>query len=230
MTDVYWCRCARNRNFGDVLGPTLIEHFTGRPVTWKRPERASMVAVGSIVEHIPDGWSGTVAGIGAAHARTRRDLTNSDVRVLRGPLTRERVEVRGEPVLGDPGILAPDLVPELPGITHDVGLITHYADDTTSVPAGALRIDVTAPVRTVIEQAARCARIVSSSLHGLILADALHRPRMWVTYPKVQGDGFKFHDYGEAFGMDIQPRRWELAPADVVDERAERLREVFRCL
>jgi pyruvyltransferase len=182
------------------------------------------VAVGSIVEHLPARYT----GIGVAHAATRADLTGATVLALRGPRTRSQVQIDGpEPVLADPGLLASDLLERRPDTTHKVGAIAHYADATFQTPPGARRIDITAPIADVIEQAAQCERIVTSSLHGLILADALGLARMWVRYPKVQGGGHKFHDHAEALGQPIAPNRWQTAPSDVVAELQHQLRGVM---
>jgi pyruvyltransferase len=155
------------------------------------------------------------------------------VLALRGPKTREAVTMTGpEPVLADPGLLADLLLPAdgRPKQQHDIGAIGHYADKTFSPPAGSLLIDVTAPLEQVVAQAASCERIYTSSLHGLILADALGLPRLWATYPKVQGGGFKFHDYAGALGQSISPGVWQSAPAATVAIKKQQLREALACV
>ena len=231
MKTVYWCRCAAGKNFGDLLGFRLAEHVAGRPLEWAPAETADAVLVGSILELLPDRYAGTVAGIGSARASTRRDLTNARVIALRGPLTRQQVKLFGpEPVLADPGLLAETFLTEPRTETREIGAIAHYADHTFKPEPGALVIDVTAPLETVVQQAASCGRIQTSSLHGIILADALGIPRRWDTYPKVQGGGHKHRDYAASLGQTITPGAWATAPADLVAEKKHQLREALACM
>lgn len=50
----------------------------------------------------------------------------------------------------------------------------------------------------VCHQIASCARILSSSLHGLIMADAYGVPNRWIA-PGKQG-WMKYHDYAASIG------------------------------
>ena len=53
---------------------------------------------------------------------------------------------------------------------------------------------------------ASCECIISSSLHGLIIADSYCVPNKRVILTnRVSGDGFKFHDYYSSFGLTDKP-------------------------
>jgi hypothetical protein len=136
------------------------------------------------------------------YADHRPDLRHAQVHALRGKRTLERCRLNGTPVLGDPGLLASDYVkrPEKPEVVH--GIIPHYVDreheqvKKWSHREDTLVIDIRAGVRHVLNQAAMCQSIVSSSLHGLVIADSLGIPNQWVRLSeKVLGGEFKFVDY-----------------------------------
>lgn len=58
----------------------------------------------------------------------------------------------------------------------------------------------------VIREIAECRYILSSSLHGLIVADSLGIPNMHIVFgDRLLGDGYKFDDYYSAFGVEHCP-------------------------
>ncbi|WP_130866434.1 hypothetical protein [Acidipropionibacterium timonense] len=68
------------------------------------------------------------------------------------------------------------------------------------------------PPRQVIHDIAACDAILTTSLYGLIVADALGIPAAWATLePSVPGGSFKFHDH-EALvcaSQDLDSRRFD---------------------
>lgn len=61
----------------------------------------------------------------------------------------------------------------------------------------------------VVKEIASCETILSSSLHGLIVADSFHIPNKHILlYPygeRMLGDGFKFADYYSSYGLKDNP-------------------------
>jgi hypothetical protein len=88
-------------------------------------------------------------------------------------------------------------------------------------------IDVTRPPLEVIAAIAGCERIISSSLHGIVVADAFGLPRRWETFDRVQGRGFKFHDYSSALGLKIEPGVWLTPKAGAVERARAALLDAF---
>lgn len=228
--DMYWWSGAQNKNFGDVLGPALVHKFTGKTPNLVSAEESSLVTIGSILEHLPPKYSGAVAGIGVAHSQTRNLLEGAEVLALRGQLAVAATGAKEVKLLADPGLLAIDMVEDYPEKEYEFGVIKHYADKNTKTPHGALEINILDPIEKVIFDAAKCEKIISSSLHGIILADALGLPRMWAKHSRVQGGGHKFHDYASSFGQSIEPGLWMSAPKKQVREKQEALRNIFSCL
>lgn len=219
-----------NSNFGDMLTRELCLRFAGVDPDWAEAAEADLVMVGSVLEAVPDGWTGTVLGSGLMFSDSRRDLSQARVLALRGRLTAERTGVFPN-VFADPGLLAGLLLGRRPEPEFEVGVIRHYIDPR-GVPSdwkvAALDIDVLAGVDQVVAAAARCRRIISSSLHGLILADSLGIENWWDPHREVLGDGFKFRDYGSSFGEELRPGRWRLADQDQVRNKQAELIELFQ--
>lgn len=207
----YWYR--REVNFGDLLTPWLLDKH-GIDARWTHPNQAQFFGCGSILQQLPRRYRGTIWGAGLIEPG-RLDLSTARVLALRGPLTGTA------DVYADPGLLVSLYVPR-PDVEHRVGVVSHYIDP---LPHDGYRIDVQAHPAQVAGEIARCETIISSSLHGLIVADSLGIPNMWVYSPKVVGNGFKFADYAASFDQPIAPDVWRLAPQDQVAEKQTALLE-----
>src|SRR5690606_38287819 len=127
------------------------------------------------------------------------------IHAMRGPLSAgvaRRQGLQVPDVYGDPALLFPLLYTPQRSAEHQLGIIPHYADRQSPHVArlGALPgvdvIDITAGITEVPDRIARCTAIASSSLHGMILADAYGIPSTWIELSdQVEGSGFKFRDY-----------------------------------
>lgn len=207
----------RETNFGDQLTPWLLAKH-GVAARWAPPARAEFFGVGSIAARIPRGFTGWVWGTGLMKEDQTAHVDHARVLALRGPFTGEAE------VYADPGLLCGMYAPETEK-RFDVGVLPHYIED---LPHDGQRLDIRWKPQVLIEQAAKCRRIVSSSLHGLILADSLGVPNMWVYSDRVIGKGFKFRDYAASFGETIEPDVWRLAPQDQVAEKQTALLNQLR--
>lgn len=212
----YWLPCKGGRNFGDALTAVLWRRLFDTEVRLAGKTEARLWGVGSVLGHLPPGYDGWVWGTGLMWGdRAVTDLRRVQQPVaLRGPLTAGRclLPEGADLVFGDAGLLCNLLLPwvgDYEPAEFEVGTIRHYVDDR---PPFGHPIDVLAPPGEVIRQTARCQSIISSSLHGIILADSLGLPSMWWPHPGVKGDGFKFRDHGEAVGVPVPPNRWRDAP------------------
>lgn len=215
----YWAKSEAGDNFGDVLTPLLFEKLCGIRLEWAEREHADLIAIGSIADSIPRGYRGIVLGTGCFFDGYI-DLGSATVLALRGAFTA-RLAGLHPPLLADLGLLAADLAPR---VSRDVPVGTVRADGDPRPPIG-LVLDPMSDAEALIASAARCERIVSSSLHGLILADALGIPSMWDPYPPDVT--FKFRDYASAYGERIEPYRWRVADQDQVAQKQEALREIM---
>ncbi len=201
-------------NFGDRITPLLLEHFADLKVEWDTVSHAQVVAVGSILEHIPPLWDGYVLGSGKLFEFSRLHLHTKTATILaiRGPLSARGIA--GTYALGDPGILADELVGIQPK-QWDLGIIPHWQDKELAAKFQAL---IKAPNTTkvinpkddpltVLRQIGACRRVVTSSLHGMIVADAFGIPRRVEICPAMAKDGgdFKFRDYSASIQTPWEP-------------------------
>lgn len=200
-------------NFGDRLTPLLLEHYGFSPVH-APAARSRAVIVGSVLGRVPSDYDGVILGAGLLDD-TRRPFPRAQVLGVRGELTRERIDAPPGTLLGDPGLLAPRLVERAPAKRWTLGLVPHYVDrDDRRIREIARRgrsevtvIDVSAPPRRVLRHIDRCAHILSSSLHGVVVADGLGIPSAWLALSdRVVGARFKFQDYASALGCALDPR------------------------
>lgn len=232
MKTYYW---RGKKNFGDLLTPLLVNRFTHLPTSWVEPKDASLVMVGSILEHLPVDWTGVIAGAGKLHEGTILDLTKAKILALRGPLTAKGV--RGSFVLADPGLLADELVPNQDKI-YNLGIVPHWTDKTLEnnplfEQFSPKIIRVTDDPLEVIKQIAQCSKIVSSSLHGIILADAFGIPRRielpprTITHPHQEGGLFKWLDYSASIGMKLEIGITQGVDRNIIIEKQNELFDVF---
>lgn len=216
-------------NWGDRLNWTILTSLDASPA-WREPADADLVLVGSVLEHLPAGWSGTVAGAGKLHEHSTVDLSNAKVLAVRGHLTAKSVKgVPADVVVGDPALLVPQWIRQWPA-KHDLGVIPHWSDTTLRdrFPHGHF-IDPTGRPEDVVAEIAKCKRVVSSSLHGLIVADAYGIPRRAELFPQAvrEGGDFKFRDYCSIYGETPHWGEFWLAPHEVVKRVQDELREVL---
>jgi len=201
---VYW---TLSPNFGDALGPWLVERMTGKKVTYCDPSWGieHYVVSGSILNHAKKSsivWGAGVAGM--------CDGVDFDVKILsvRGPLSRAKALASNAicpSVYGDPAILLPEYL-KPSSRAHALGIVPHYVDQYRTwgrYEGKAHIIDVLSPVEKFVQEVTSCERIISTSLHGLIVAHAYGIPALWMKFSdSILGDGTKYRDYFMSVGMD----------------------------
>ena len=214
---LYWHRGsgrsdASQRNFGDYLSPLIVEAVSGRSVEYAPLKEAEMMAIGTILanEHKAKRYGFKrrihVWGSGCGQPEERFSARHF-YHAVRGKETFQRVLGQPAiPALGDPGLLAEMLV-KPPMKQHKIGFVAHYVDrDRPEAVAfaameGVHAINVFEEPREVLRQIAACEFIVSSSLHGLVVADAYGVPNLRVRLSHGLIDELKFDDYYSAFNL-----------------------------
>lgn len=216
-------------NFGDLLTPLLLQHYCDLAVKWSPAKTADLLCVGSVLDQVPARWDGTVIGSGMLFENSVVNLHHATVLALRGPLTAKLVRgVRGTPVLGDPGLLADELVTVEK--RHELGIVPHWSDTRLEHRQEFKRYNplIIRPSQDpleVLRQIGSCRKIVASSLHGIILADAFGIPRrteMTERFAREGGD-FKFRDHCAAVGVPFKVGVTQEAPRAKVQDRQHEL-------
>jgi pyruvyltransferase len=144
-----------------------------------------------------------------------RDI-NQDInlcipKIVRGPMTQNRLTKIGcycPDVFGDPALLLPLYHNPIISKKYSIGIIPHiihydmvknmYQSDP-SILIINLHVNhdnIVSDMENIIDQILSCEKILSSSLHGLIVSDTYEIPNKWIQYDdKIPGDDTKFYDY-----------------------------------
>lgn len=215
VLNLYW---HKSINFGDMLSPYLLAKFKGVSIgeinhVEATDERQKYVLTGSILS-TPGLINAIVFGAGFINYDDTFTGSNVDIRGVRGRLTLGKLktfkEVSKDIIIGDPSYTLPLFYNPEPAKKYKLGIIPHIADFEESYISKTLErsisvIDlrmkdwetITATVERVIFQICQCDRIISESLHGLIVAAAYDIPvsRLFINSGRVVGDGFKYDDY-----------------------------------
>lgn len=202
-------------NFGDEISQMLITKMTGQnSVAVSVPKDANLVGIGSVMEHFTRrDFKKKVAIWGAGFIQSpnlkKISAENLEIFSVRGRKTADILGFEG--ALGDPALLMSKYFP-IGAIKkkNKIGIIPHYVDKKSEFLntldfSKYFIIDVEREPLKVIEDIAAADAVLSSSLHGLILADAYNVPNAWIELSDgVVGSGFKFSDYFSGVNREFQ--------------------------
>lgn len=228
----YWWD--KRPNFGDKLTQLLMAHFADVELDWAPAATADCVVVGSVLESLPPDWAGIVAGAGKLHEGSRIYLPDADIYSLRGPLTAAGIP--GDYALGDPGMLASELVENVDKQYH-LGIVPHWSDtelenrhEFRNFDPHIIRPD--GDPLDVIREIGRCRKIVSSSLHGVIVADSFGIPRRTEIASRFASEGgtFKFRDYNASINVEFEVGRTQEAPRYLIQDRQNEIFDVLEAV
>jgi hypothetical protein len=209
---VWWAGGEKNFNYGDAMVPYLVEKMTGKKAVLtpkKGPHRVNLV-IGSIINMAGTTRFCDVWGCGVI-SKNQSAQKGARFFAVRGPLTRQALLRTGHQcpeVYGDPALLLPKYYQPKTEKEYEIGIIPHYVDYERvkrEVKDPSVKvIDLTHPsIEDVTDEIYKCKRIVSSSLHGVIVSQAYGIPAVWVKLSnKLAGDGVKFADYFLSVGVE----------------------------
>lgn len=212
---VYWYKFPEYANLGDEITSFLLSRHYGVPFRHAdRVEEADFVGAGSNLNEVfgkknsgPRTRSLDVVGAGFMHPYLRvPEIQPVTIHSVRGYLSRALLPATSQDVLlGDPGLMASELLPARRAKKYDVGFISHVSrvDESSHVEGIAalgktvISIDFrSTEIDEILATMTECRLIVAQSLHGLIFADSLQLPNVWLyDGPLHCGGEFKFYDY-----------------------------------
>lgn len=224
---------ACENNMGDRLNVLIMDKCFGLNVVRRTPVTCSISGIGSGLGQFTVskkkflGLAERIAGVffrkvyiwGTGFiCYSKKDAPfyrkNMQFCAVRGELSKKRVEkllgVDLDIPLADGGLLADELIDVNVEKKYKIGIIAHFWEQDAPIFETLHRkfedsivIDLKDDPIKVLEEIAACECIISSSLHGLIVADSFHIPNLHlVATDKLLGDGFKFDDYYSSYGME----------------------------
>lgn len=202
-------------NFGDVLGPAIVSRLVGSATRQVAPDGPALLSVGSILHLAPERSVVWGSGVNGKMLAATRDIPDEVAfRAVRGPLTRRFLSGQGfdvPEIYGDPVLLLADVMPELLRVSRapsrDVLFVPNFNDkgDVTSADS-EYELDTLDPqdhVDSVLLQIASSRFVISTSLHAVIVAEALGIPARFVR--SAHEHPFKYRDYLAGTGRAFEP-------------------------
>lgn len=186
------------KNIGDAISPIIVEFackYYGIDLDKEISHTKHLFAVGSIIT--AGSQDCTIWGSGILNSTIISRVKNRklDIRAVRGPLTRILLCDYGFDVpmiYGDPAILLPLIYNPDVSKKYDVGVILHL-NRGIQISDKCHRINIiTDDYKTFVNEVKSCGLILSSSLHGIIIAEIYGIPAILLN-PKV--DLLKYYDY-----------------------------------
>lgn len=224
---VYWS----DDNFGDALSPLLVEELSMEKTRLKGAYLKKMRRfVKGVVYFSPKEistilfpWQTNVLGVGSiitcGNKRSKvwgsgfmnndGKFNGGDILAVRGPYTAEKLTQQGFPeckVYGDPALLLPLWLDPAIQKKHKVGIVPHWKETSTFISDYGKKhkvIDLrTKDIHKVVDEITSCEFVLSTSLHGIIVAHAYNIPALWIQKGYIETDGFKFADYFCSVGIE----------------------------
>lgn len=207
------------QNYGDLMSKYLVEKISGKKVVSTRSKynkyckifsKHFYIVIGSII-----GASNENAIVwGSGIISKDQNVKGGKFLAVRGPRTRSRLLSLNHDVpeiYGDPGLLLPLFYNPKVDKKYEIGIIPHFVD--YDLVSNNYRIDkkmtminlLTTNIEKTTDHILSCKKIVSSSLHGIIIAHAYGIPAIWVKFSdNLSGDDVKFYDYFDSVDIDFK--------------------------
>lgn len=207
-----WKKDIQKQNLGDYLALPIYEYMTKRyGLDPNQPMKRTihLYTIGSLVllghQDAVIWGSGILMSEPEGFQWKRNKYRKLDIRCVRGPETKRRLAENGydvsKCVMGDPGVLMPLIYQPREGKKREYSVIIHMAVNKKVEN----QIDIlTDDWQKTIDEIYNSKLIISSSLHGIILAEAYGIPAILLDEMEFP-DLFKYNDYYYSTGRKEYP-------------------------
>ena len=202
----------KSYNWGDDVSIVLSEILSHKkviPYKFSFIHSTNYLCIGSIIQWYSNSKS-IIWGAGLLYYSININKPRK-VLAVRGPLTRQCLldnDIQCPEIYGDPALLFPLFYQPKTSIRkYQLGIICHYSElKKREIPKPLsvsekeilfINISQYSKWTDFIDQICSCQCIISSSLHGIIIADAYKVPNIWTSFSnnKSKDNEFKFQDY-----------------------------------
>ena len=198
----------------DILHlPTSLYNYSFLRKILPRSSTSNYLVIGSTITMLTNPDT-IIWGAGVVDNNEPLPCKPKKVLAVRGPKTREYLLSKGvdcPEIFGDPILLLkyfykPNIEKE-----YKIGIIPHYSDYNnelfnllkTDQRILFIKMQGYSNWRDVVDKVLSCEYIVSSSLHGLILAETYSIPSLWIQVSdKIRGGVFKYKDFYESIHIN----------------------------
>lgn len=208
-----WKKKCEEQNLGDYLAVPIFEYMTkrfGLDPNKKVKKTIHLYTIGSLIllgyQDAVVWGSGILQEEPKGFKWKRSKCRKLDIRCVRGPETMRRLQENDYDVskclIGDPGVLMPLIYQPKGGEKKEYSVILHMSvnEENTENKINIL----TADWQDTIDQIYNSRLVISSSLHGIILAEAYGVPA--ILLDKLEfADRFKYDDYYYSTGRYEYP-------------------------
>lgn len=203
---LFWWTFENNKtpNFGDELSPIIVEKILGKPVIHDnlKSQKKILFSIGSILHYARNG--DVIWGSGfRENPLLEKRFNQLDIRAVRGPRTKNfllQMGITCPEVYGDPAMLIGYLFPEFKRETpiYDYIIIPNIGEIKGFLPYKNIVLP-TEPWDVIIKKILKSRFVISSSLHGLIVAESFGVPARLLKMTMVE-KLLKYQDYYESTG------------------------------
>lgn len=203
---IYW---KKRVNLGDALAPVIFDWMLAKkniPDDFTTDKTYALATVGSIVDlgrFDSVIWGSGLQSFESVINTSKAHYKKLDIRAVRGPFTRQVLLDCGyscPEIYGDPGILMPMIYnPQKLKKRNKIILINHYSIEESHVKNYGEQMELldiqTADYKSFIDILCTAQKVISSSLHGIILAEAYGIPAVFLLQNPQNKEILKYYDW-----------------------------------